>query len=215
MPTAVIIGATGLIGRSVLHLCMEDTFFDKIITITRGQIGLKHAKLQEMIVPDFSQLENISIDPSNELFAFCCLGTTRKKAGSKALFKLVDHDYVLSFAKKCKELGVKHLSIVSSLGASHKSLSFYSRTKGLMESNVQSLNLTSCSFLRPSLLLGQRNEARFAEDLAKKLPLSFLGPWKPIDGFDVAKAMIHIAEAHEPGVNFFSSGDLKIIADSI
>lgn len=213
MPTAIIIGATGLVGKSLLTLCTNDNFFKKIIIITRKPSQVSNPKIEEIICPDFSKLNTLEFSIKDSLYAFCCLGTTKKKAGSRNAFKLVDLDYVLDFANICQRLQAKHFSVISAIGASPYSLSFYSRIKGQMEKCVSKIPLPSISIMRPSLLLGIRNEKRFAEDIGQKLPLSFLGPWRPIKAIDVAKAMLYLAKKETPNIQVFPSGKIRSLSN--
>ena len=214
MNHAIIVGATGLVGHSLTHLCVENPFFTKVTVISRSPIQIQDPKLENITMSDFSELNENSFDFSNDvIYGFCCLGTTIKKAGSKTAFESVDLNYVINFASMCKATNCKHLSIVSSLGASKNSLSFYLRVKGRMEQGIKALDFTSASIVRPSLLLGERKETRPGEDFMKKLAPLFIGRWKAIEGFSVAKAMMTIAQKAEPGLSFFNSQDLQVIAD--
>ncbi|SMF06818.1 oxidoreductase [Pseudobacteriovorax antillogorgiicola] len=215
MAHAVIIGATGLVGNCLTHLCNESPFFDRVTAFSRRPItGISSEGFNNVIIEDFESLESSHVpDLSEDTFGFCCLGTTQKKAGSKEKFEMVDYQYVLRFSKICKSISAKHLSIVSSLGASTHSLSYYCRVKGRMEREVEKLDLNSTSIVRPSLLLGDREESRPAEDIGKLLAPLIIGPWKPIEGFSVAKAMLSIAIEAKPGFHVYPSRDLHLIAD--
>ncbi|MGZ3691342.1 MAG: oxidoreductase, partial [Pseudobdellovibrio sp.] len=127
-------------------------------------------------------------------------GSTIKKAGSQEAFKVVDHDYVVEFAKLAQACKAEQLLVVSSLGADKNSSVFFNRIKGETEFDVQSVFKSKLHFMRPSLLLGDRNEFRFGERMAILLapvysPL-LLGPletYKPVQASDVAQAMLNIA----------------------
>ncbi|HCY00506.1 MAG TPA: hypothetical protein DG754_10235, partial [Bacteroidales bacterium] len=139
--------------------------------------------------------------PANIDTAYCCLGTTIKKAGSKEAFLEVDLELVVDFANKAKEAGVKRFAVVSSIGANAKSKNFYLNTKGKVEEQLKAIGFKRLVIVQPSLLLGKRNEKRFGEDMGKVLysvfKFIFIGPLKKyrgIQALDVAKAMIVLAE---------------------
>ncbi|NHB67756.1 hypothetical protein G8O23_03565 [Bacteroidales bacterium M08MB] len=139
--------------------------------------------------------------PSEINYAFCCLGTTMRKAGSREAFRKVDFDMVVDFAQKAKTAGIERFAVVSSIGANPKSKNFYLKTKGQVEEELKKIGFARLVIVRPSLLLGKRNERRIAEDIGKVLysifSILFIGPLKKYKGIkdeDVAKAMIALVE---------------------
>lgn len=216
MQYAVIIGSSGLVGRQVLHLLAENPRYQKVISLGRRHIhGLDSSVTQEVI--DFSKLSDLSLDlaADTKVDGFCCLGTTRKQAGSRQRLFEVDHDYVVQFAQLMWRYQARHISILSSIGASPHSISHYARTKALMEQDIKQIGLSSVSIMRPSLLLGKRQDQRFFEDLAKSFSKLMIGPlarWAGIEAFDVAKAMLAMAEQAAPGFRIHPSWEMKEIA---
>lgn len=157
-----IIGATGLVGSSLVEKLLRHSEVTEIEIISRRTLAIEDQKNQEIILPTMSPREVESLESDASIF-ICCLGTTIKTAGSKEKFRLVDHDLVLSFAKRAG--GKESLFIIFALGADEKSSIFYNRVKGEMEGSVSKLNISSINFLRPSLLIGERKEKRFSEGL--------------------------------------------------
>ncbi len=152
--------------------------------------------------------------------AVCCLGTTIKTAGSQAAFRAVDYEAVIAFARLAKRVGVQHFIVVSAVGASSTSASFYSRVKGEMEAALQAMNFATLSIVQPSLLLGERAEQRLGERIGQvvSLPLAPLlmgplSPYRPIHGADVAKAMATLALGPMPqyGVKRLHYNDLMAL----
>lgn len=195
---AVIAGATGLIGNELLHLLESDASLSSLLLLTRREIVSKNKKVR-ILLCDFATLDEVKVVDTFDV-GFCCLGTTIKKAGSQENFRHVDFDYVLNFARFCKELKIEHFIVVSALGADPNSKVFYNRVKGEMEQALSQLGFKKLSVVRPSLLLGKRNEKRFGEDVAKAVaPLVnfFLGgnlkKYKPIEARTVAETMISLA----------------------
>jgi uncharacterized protein YbjT (DUF2867 family) len=196
--TAVVIGATGLIGSNLITLLDEAEHISQVIVITRRPIEYVSKKVDNHVV-NFDQLSE-----HQDLFAgdilFSCLGTTAKQAGSILAQRVVDLDYQYTAAKIAFEQGVSHYLLVSSSGADQGSLSAYLKMKGELEDKIQSLGFDHISILQPSLLLGKREQSRLAESLAGKLlpiicKLPLLRRYKPIHGTQVAEKMVMLSNA--------------------
>jgi uncharacterized protein YbjT (DUF2867 family) len=207
---AVMAGATGLIGKELLHLLLENPSYTSVTSLVRRPTGIQHPKLHEVVI-DFNSL-NISEVDLTGADVFCTLGTTIKKAGSQAAFRQVDYTYPLSLGSMAKDSGAKQFFIVTAMGADRTSKVFYNRVKGEVEEALQGLGLSALKIFRPSLLLGDREEFRFGERTAALVssfiaPL-FIGPlkkYKPIQARNVAKAMVFAAQQSLPSVQVFES----------
>lgn len=215
--TALVFGASGLIGTHLVDLLSVDPKWAKVITVVRRSQNRDTAKVQE-ILADATTISNVA-DQLVADTAFCCLGTTHRKAGSHEAFRRIDHDFVLDCAKTAKSQGVKRFVLVSSMGANVHSPSRYAKVKGETERDLIDLGFDATDILRPSLLLGNRPERRFAEDiggrLAPALSLLLFGPlraYRPIHARDVAKAMLQIAQMPGAGVTVHESDHLTQIA---
>lgn len=203
--TAVIAGATGAIGSRLLPLLLESPDYAQVRVLTRRPLRTTHSKLVE-VLSDYRDLPGLGEALRGD-DAYCCLGTTQKKAG-KAGLEEVDHDYVIAFAAAALAQGASQFLVVSAVGASVDSPAFYSRIKGRMERAVSGLGYGSVQIVRPSLLLGEREESRPAEAFAQKLsPLLSpllrgpLGKYRPVHVAEVAAAMLALARRAEPGVH--------------
>jgi uncharacterized protein YbjT (DUF2867 family) len=211
---ALIAGATGLVGKSLLQQLLADDLYEKIIVITRKPIAINHPKLIQQPV-DFDKIETLKLNlPVDDVF--CALGTTIKTAGSQDAFYKVDFTYVVNLGKWCAANGVKKFLIVSAMGASAGSGIFYNRVKGEMEAAVSQLNIEQIQVFRPSLLMGNRSEKRGGEKFAQlvmgSLGFLFNGPllkYKGIHADVVAKAMIHAAGKQLGGFTVFESGVMQ------
>ncbi|MCS7004770.1 MAG: NAD-dependent epimerase/dehydratase family protein [Cytophagales bacterium] len=201
MKTALLTGATGLVGSQLLNLLLNQSDYEKIIVIARRTIPTQHPKIN-YIITDFERLSEITLDVSIT-DAYCCLGTTLQKAGSRAAFRKVDYEYVYLFAKLAQKWGAKRFLFVSAVGANKKSIFFYSRVKGEIEEAISQLGFELCAIFRPSLLLGKRNEIRIAESIAAKIDklLGFLIPkrYRAVSALKVARAMLEIAKSDAKG----------------
>ncbi len=197
MKKALIIGATGLVGGSVVNQLLNDERYSVIKVFTRKTLGLNHAKLQEHIV-DFEKMElwKKSIH-GDELFS--AMGTTIKKAGSKEAQYKIDFTYQYECAKAASENGVGKYLLVSSAGANSKSANFYLRIKGELDEKVSELSFEHINIFRPSILAGKRNERRIGEELGASIIKFFtqiippLRKYRPINVETVAGAMIKAA----------------------
>lgn len=215
--TALIAGASGLVGQHLLHLLLHSEVYDHIIALVRSPLNKQHPKLIEHIV-NFDKLEEHSA-----LFAvddvFCCLGTTIKKAGSQEVMYRIDVDYPYSIAKLSQQQGAQQFLVVSAMGANANSSIFYSRMKGELEQKLATLGYPSLSILRPALLLGERNEVRVGERIgaivAKGTTWLMAGPlkkYKAIEGRQVAQAMLKISTVEKNGVCIYSNEQLHQLA---
>lgn len=208
--TALIAGASGLVGSHCLRLLLQSKRYAKVIAIGRSPLPMQHPKLQQLIV-DFSKLDTYR----QSLIAddiYCCLGTTIKRAGSKEKFYQVDFTYVTRLAAITSANFASQFLVVSSLGADPSSPIFYSRVKGQMEEAVKPMSFLAVHIFQPSLLLGKRPEKRLGEALAQALMprLNFLlvGPlkkYRPVQAQHVARAMLYAAMQDGAGVCIHSS----------
>lgn len=213
--TAILIGATGLIGGHCLRMLLESPYYKKVIAVSRRSVGIKHPKLKS-IETSFDHLET-ALQGVKADDAYCCLGTTIKQAGTKAEFHKVDHSYALGFAHRMRQNGTSHFLLVSALGARANSLVFYSRVKGLLEKDIQTLGYPRLSIFRPSLLVGQRAEQRAGEALGLRFSAMldpFLrGPLQrvhSVSGQDVAAAMITCAQTQSSApVSIYRYADMQ------
>ena len=185
-----VVGATGLVGRETVATLLETPTITRVVAVVRRPLGLGHTKLEERVV-DFDALETALTGGSVDT-AVCCLGTTIKQAGSRAQFRKVDHDYVLAFARAAKAAGAKHFVVVTALGANASSFTFYNRVKGDVESALAALGFASLTIARPSLLIGDRAEARLGERLAAPLSRLLPASVRGIEGRTVARALVRL-----------------------
>jgi uncharacterized protein YbjT (DUF2867 family) len=190
----LLAGATGLVGEELLHLLLGAPAISKVIVVSRRPLSIADAKL-EVLVTDLERLGGLSIGPVDA--GVSCLGTTIKKSGSKEAFYKIDHDMILSVARLAQSSGARRFSVISATGADPDSMVFYNRVKGETERDLSRLGFEALSIFRPSLLLGERHEKRWAESLAIRLhpfygPLLVgpLGKMRPIEATRVARAML-------------------------
>ncbi|HQQ95339.1 MAG TPA: NAD-dependent epimerase/dehydratase family protein [Bacteroidia bacterium] len=208
MKTALLIGSSGLVGSELLKQLLQSENYKKIILLNRKRYAHQDAKIEERLIHfDAPDLSGIVVQD-----VFCAIGTTLRKAGSKAVQFKIDCEYPLTLAKLLKAQGAEQFILVSSLGANPDSSNFYLRTKGQLEKGLKDLNYRSTVILRPSLLMGKRQEFRFGERLGILVmniiaPL-FLGPLRKYRGVQakaVASRMIEAASRGNKGLLILES----------
>lgn len=202
MKTAIVIGATGLIGSCLVRRLLENPAYSKVIVFVRKPTGLVHEKLSERMA-DFTRMDTWREEIKGDVL-FSALGTTLKTAGSKPAQWAVDYTCQLEAAKAAVDNGTDCLVLVSSAGASDRSLIFYSRMKGELERDIRKLPLPRIRILRPGILEGKRKESRPTEETSVRAMkvlgrIPFLRKYRPYPDHVVADAMIHAAEIPDPG----------------
>lgn len=166
--TAVIIGATGAVGKEILKEILADNFYNKVYILGRESIGkLGDEERLTKIIVDF---ENLNFDTSilEDADVFASLGTTIKIAGLKENQRKIDVDYTVNFAKLC-EGKVRSFNVVSAIGANSKSKNFYNSLKGELEDKLKVMNLGVLRIFQPSLLISKRDDKRFLEQMFMKV----------------------------------------------
>mgnify|MGYP000609612972 CR=1 FL=1 len=215
---ALLAGASGLVGQQLLALLLNDSDYSKVIVLVRQPLAMSHPKFVQHVI-DFStasveqnNLKDLSID-----HAFCTLGTTIKRAGSKAAFREVDQKYAAKVALIAKHSGAQLFGIVTAMAANSDSMFFYNQVKGDIEAELQQMNFQHFAVFRPSMLAGDRNEKRFGERLGSVLMsiFGFLIPqnYKIIHVKKVAKAMLNYAKNPLVGFSIISSGEMLKVRD--
>ena len=210
---SMVVGSTGLVGKSVVnHLIEKDI---AVLALVRNDEVSDNSLLNYFKI-DFDDLQFPYETFSDIKDIFICLGTTIKKAGSKAAFQKVDITYCYEIAKQAQARGVKNISIVTSLGSDSNSANFYLKSKGMIEDKITKIDFDSISIHRPGLLIGARNEMRFGEFIGQKIFPYVLDPfligsmrkYRSIKGDTLAKAMVNLS-GDEKGVNFYYFDDFN------
>jgi uncharacterized protein YbjT (DUF2867 family) len=215
MASYIIAGATGLIGSELTKLLSDPTASVTLLTRRPLTPALPH---QQVIQTDLLAPE-IPPAQSDRDAVFCALGTTIKTAGSKSAFSQVDHDMVVAVAQAAKLAGYDHFVVISSLGVRSGTRNFYLQTKHRMEQSIADVGFNRVTILRPSLLLGSRDEFRLGESIGAWLsrfmaPL-FIGAlkkYRPIAAQTVAQAMLISDERTEAGLVVLESDAIARIA---
>jgi uncharacterized protein YbjT (DUF2867 family) len=199
--TVVIAGASGVVGARVLHHLVRRDDIGRVIAVGRRILPLQHEKLVSKVV-DLQNTAAVAAEiPEGTAVAFCCLGTTMKRAGSMEAFRAVDHDAVLAFGQAALAKGARRFLLISSVGARAGSANFYQRTKGEVEDALARLGYAQLTILRPSLIddEGARRDYRAGERLVlplARIVFAVVGKtrrYAPISADVIAKAMVRLA----------------------
>ena len=197
--TAVIIGATGAVGKEILKEILCGDFYERIYVLGRNSISRlpEDGRLTKIVI-DF---ENMRFDTSilDDTDVFAALGTTIKTAGSKENQRKIDVDYTVNFAKLC-EGKVRSFNIVSAIGANSKSKNFYNSLKGELEDKLKEMNLRTLRIFQPSLLISKRDDNRFLEEIFMKVAPIFqfvlkgkIKKYSPIEASLLGKVLVRFA----------------------
>lgn len=215
--TALLVGATGLVGGHCLRLLLEDDTWSEVVVLSRRRPSTAHPKLVARLA-DFDRLGQLSGFP-RVTDVFCALGTTMASAGSQSEFQKVDFTYVVLTARLAAASGAEQFLLVSALGADPSSRVFYSRVKGETEEAVRKLPFNGIQIFRPSFLAGKRKEDRPLEriGLAAVSALSFamVGPlrrFRAVPAADVAKALVAVARREPRGIHVYEADRIEEIA---
>jgi uncharacterized protein YbjT (DUF2867 family) len=211
---AVVFGATGMVGKELINALLENNDYESIIAVVRKQLIITDPKLKQIKLSDFSKLMDLRDKLKAGVF-FCSIGTTIKTAGSKEEFARVDLEIPKNIARLAESLSIPSFVAISSIGADANSSNFYLKTKGEMEKAVRDIYHGNLKFVRPSLLMGNRDEFRFGEKVSvafmKGFGWLFAGPLKKYRGIyahDVAHAMIKISD-HSGDKMIYESDELQ------
>lgn len=202
--TALVVGATGAVGREILRGLCEDENYDKIIVWARRELNFSHEKLETQII-NFDEIKDIRPREIDEIF--CALGTTMKQAGSRGQFYKVDVSYPVNIAKWGIASGVRRFALISSQGANERSRFFYLRAKGKAEKKIAALGFKSLQIARLPAIKSEREQVRMGELftiwLFGLLPKFILTNYRPMSAKDIAAAVIAAAQTDAKGVQIY------------
>ena len=212
--TALVAGASGLVGAQVLRLLLEDPAYSRVTVLARRELPLSHKKLEQRIA-SFDRLAQIADFPRVH-DVFCCLGTTMKQAGSPDAFRKVDFTYVVELARVAVRHRASQFLVVTAVGADPQSRILYSRVKGEAEDALRRLQFESIQIFRPSLVVGARAQGRPVEHVARLLSLlvawALVGPlsrYRPIKAEALARAMVRVAREAPRGTHVYEPKEIR------
>jgi uncharacterized protein YbjT (DUF2867 family) len=215
--TAVVLGASGLVGGFCLRALVDDEDYTRVLTFGRRELPpLTRAKVTQRVA-DLASLDAEDFREAQDIFS--ALGTTIRKAGSQEAFRKIDFELPLRAAEEALKAGAEQFVVVSSVGADPQSKNFYLRTKGELEQELAKLPFRAVHILRPSLLIGKRQEFRLGESIATMiapaLDLVTLGPWRKYHSMraEIAgKAMVAAAKQGASGTSVYEYDQIVRLA---
>lgn len=207
---AIVIGATGLVGQTLIAQLQQSDEFSAITAVVRKKSDAldTYNKVTQFVLEDFLLLNDEDVNAYTH--AFSCLGSTIKQTGSKEAFYAIDYEMNAHFADLLQDKDV-HLLVVSALGASANSPIFYNKVKGELENYLRSLSLYKLSIFQPSLLIGKRSDVRFLEDMAqtafKLVEQAWTKPfkYKPVTAEQLAHTMLVAAQTQTAAFKLFDN----------
>jgi len=213
MKTAIVLGATGLVGREIVSLLEGDPAVERVVLLVRRAPPRAVAAKTLVHLTDFRDPTSyIDVLAGGDVL-FSALGTTRKVAGSKDAQYEIDHTFPHAIARAAKTAGVTTVGNVSSLGADAGSRMFYARMKGELDRDLAALGFARTRIVRPSVLDGERSDPRPGERIATWLlgampAIGVVKRMRPIPVRTVAAALVALCKDETPGVRIVDSPEL-------
>ena len=213
MRRAIVLGASGFVGSYLLQALLDSPDYDRVTTIVRKPLAIRHAKLN-VVIGDYNTLPVLRSEIRGDDL-FITLGTTRKNSPNQVEYYQVDHDYPVLAARIAKDNGVKSVFVVTAVGADRKSAFLYTRTKGEVERDLIQLDFEHTHIFRPSMLMGNRREERPMEKTLIAI-WRWLNPllvgkadrYRGITGEAVAAAMVNSARNQWDKVKIYHWRDM-------
>lgn len=215
MKTALVIGATGLVGSQLVKLLLKDSRYEKVKIFVRRSAGIVNDKLEEHIVNFDAVVDWKKLLVGDVLYS--ALGTTLRAAGSKETQYKIDYTYQYQVAKAAANNNVKEYVLISAAGSGPDSKIFYSRMKGELERDIIKLPFETIHIIRPGMLSGDRIEVRTGEKAMISIMNAIavipgLHRLKPIKGIEVAQAMINATFRHVTGIHSYTMSEVFRLA---
>ncbi len=218
MKVAIVIGATGLVGSRLVKLLLKDSRFEKVKIFVRRSLNVQHNKLEEHVI-DFDAPDKWKKLITGDVL-YSAMGTTLKQAGSKEAQYKIDYTYQYQVAKIAAANNVKEYVLISAAGSNPQSKIFYSKMKGELELAVRKLPFETIHIIKPGMLSGERSDGRTGEKLGIGIMsvlglIPGLGSLKPIEGEQVATAMINATFRPVVGIHAYPMGQVFKLAKMV
>ncbi|MFT5170393.1 MAG: hypothetical protein ACI9BD_000160 [Candidatus Marinamargulisbacteria bacterium] len=187
--SVVMLGATGAVGGHAENTLSKLPDMKKLTLLGRRKVDTLSGSAITQNIIDISEPTSYQDLLKGHQTAICALGIGQPSKFTKAEFIKIDKDAVLDFAKACKAAGIQHFELLSAIGATSKSASFYLRIKGELEDGLKALNFNRLSLFHPSMILTPTNRYGLSQQIVLKtwpiLTPFFMGPLRKIRGIKV------------------------------
>lgn len=228
---AIILGASGSVGKELLAAVMHSALFSRVIVVGRRSMqpyADGAPMIEELLVPDMRPQElrravaAALVDRGSDAVGFSVLGVGAGTAGlTLEQHRAVDVELNAAFAAGLKDSGrVRHLAFMSAIGADiHAKAtgsgaagsSRYSRVKGEAEEAVSRQGPQVVSIFRPSVIMGSKHTPA-----ALAAVLSLLSPlvparYRPIRTMEIAQAMVAVARANPSTTAIYTFAEMKAL----
>jgi len=211
---AILIGASGAIGSSLLTQLLKSTSYTNVLILVRRELPVQHPKLKQLVI-DFDELHKHGTEIKGDI-VFCCMGTTKSKTPDQQEYRKIDYQYPLDVGHIALANGAESYHLVSAIGANKNSSTFYTRTKGEVEEGLKTIPFKTICIYRPSLLEGKRTEKRFLESISNAV-MHFINPllsgslkkYRSIKVEDVARAMLKQSLEDKKGIFTYQSDQIQ------
>jgi len=159
----VMMGATGAVGGETLKSLLPNKKIQKLTLLGRRPVeGIDQANIHQHEIDIFEPSTYAELVKGHNI-AICTLGVGEPSKMNKEDYVRIDKTAVLDFAKACKDGGVRHFELLSSVGISAKSSQYYLRTKGELVEELKALNFDRLSIFQPSMILTPKNRYGFSQ----------------------------------------------------
>lgn len=174
--SVVMLGATGAVGNIAAMAMAQSPLLSQLTLLGRRPVENISAKIVKQHVIDIASPVSYSHLLAEHDTAVCTLGVGQPSKVSREEFVRIDKEVVIDFAKSCQQAGVRHFILLSSVGTSSSSNSFYLRIKGELEDELKALKFDHLSLFHPSMIMTPTNRYGFSQALALKL-MPFIDPF--------------------------------------
>lgn len=209
--TALVVGATGAVGRELVAQLCSDESYERVVAWVRREPNFSHEKLKIKVV-NFDAI--LAIEPEKFDEIYCALGTTMAQAKSRENFAKIDFEYVRDLALWGKSYGALKFILISAPHANENSKNFYLQTKGKAQNSARNANFNSLIICQAPLIDAARHDKRFGEAfliwLFRFLPKNCFKDYRPLSADQIAKAVIKVAKTNNEKELVIKPHEIKI-----
>lgn len=210
----IITGATGMVGEGVLFECLQNKDVSEVLLINRRHYEMSHAKLKELIIPDFFQLNKYAAEIQGYDACFFCAGVS-SVGMNEMKYMHITYDTTLAFARvlSSNNSGMVFTYVSGAhTDSTEKGRSMWARVKGKTENDLAKLGFRAEYNFRPGVMLpfkGQKNWSGIYKFIGKVIKT--ISPKNVLTMQEVGKAMINCVTIGY-NKNILEISDIKALA---